>query len=307
MNGGSFLEGNLFFEKINYRNIYAHKDWDGVIGGGLILRVFELPITFLNRVSEATESIIVEVPFSPEAYIEKCLIIDHHDCKKSYLRSLHFGNHVLCDESYSSVASLITDLFDLDAPGEILSALDYIEEGKIYNDTLAYKMFISFVSNIVSFPFIELTNYVKLGKWNRVISWVENKYLSKEAKLVIRMSKRKLKHSVEIIKDVELITYNTNDALDIGAARLALIDLEKKVKIGVILGLDDVYVRYGIIATLRKKINLVPLFKELSQLSWQIGGRSNVGGFQITHRITLNQAIDILRQALIRREKEINL
>jgi len=301
------LKNNLFLEKINYEKVYAHKDWDGVIGGGLILRIFDLPITFLNRVDEATETIIVEVPFSPDAYIEKCLIIDHHDCKKSHLRSFHFGNHVLCDETYGSVASMIIDLFDLDAPEEILDALEYIEMGDIHSDELAYKMFISFASSITSFPFTELANYVKLGNWDRVISWIESKSSSKEAELVLEMSKRKLKESVEIIKDVELITYDTHDALDIGAARLALLDLERRAKIGIMIGLDDIYARYGIIATLKKKINLIPLFKELSQLSWQAGGRSNVGGFQITYKITLDQAIDVLRQTLIRKEKEINL
>ncbi len=301
------MNNNLFLEKINYREILAHKDWDGLIGGGLIQRIFDLPIIFLNRVNEATAKIIIEVPFALDAYIEKCLIIDHHDCKRAPLKSLHFGNHVLCDEEYGSVASMIVDFFDLDAPDEILDALDHIERGDIDSNELAYRMFISFASSIGSFPYEDLVKEVRVGRWERIINWVNKKASSKEAELVKGLSERKLNNVIEIMRNVKLITYNTQDPLDIGAARLALLTLEKQAKIGVMLGLDDIYARFGIIATMKKKINLIPLLDELSKLSWQSGGRSNVGGFQITYNITLNQAINALREAILKRKREINL
>ncbi len=301
------MHNNFFLEKIDYEKIYAHRDWDGVIGSGLLLRVFDLPISFLNRVDEAVKSVIVEVPFSLDAYVEKCLVIDHHDCKREPLKSLHFGNHVICDENYSSVASLIVDYFDLDTPEEILDALDLIEMGEIDRDDLAYKMFISFVSDMNNFPYMDFARAVKMGDWDRIIRWVDNKSSSKDAELVVLISKNKLKNRKELIDGVQLITYNVRDKLDVGAARLALLELEKTAKIGIIIGVDDIYARYGVIATKKKKINLIQLFHELNRMSWKAGGRSRVGGFQIPYELTLDQAISMLKEAFLGKRKEINL
>jgi len=291
------LHNDYYIEKVEYEKIYAHKDWDGVIGGGLILRIFDLPIYFLNRVEEAKRTIIIEVPLSLEALIEESLIIDHHDCKKGPLGEAHFGNFVICDEKYKSVAALITDYFDLDVPDSILTALEKIESGEIDEETLSHKMFLAYVSNLATFPYEKIAKLVKIGHWKKIIEWVEKKSVSREAELVQKLAQVKVKNAETLFDRVKIIRYKLDDPFDIGAARLALLQIQKEAKIGIILGCKGIYAYCGIIAT-RKKINLLNVFKDLSKMDWKAGGRSDVGGFKIPYNLQVDQAVDILRRVL---------
>lgn len=292
------MNNSFLIEKIEYTQIFAHKDWDGVIGGGLILRIFNLPIKFLSQVKEAKNTIIIEVPLSFDSYLKDCLVIDHHDCKKGPLGQAHFGNIVICDDKYKSVVSLIADYFELMAPENIIQALNDIESGDIDKSPLAEKMFLSYVSSISDFPYDEIANLVKMGQWDKILKWVETKSASKEAKVIKQIAQTKIKNAETLIDKVKIIEYNTEDSFDIGAARLALVQLQKQAKIGIILGKKGIYAECGIIATRRKKINLLNLFKELQKADWKAGGRTIVGGFKIPYRIEISQAKQILQQAI---------
>jgi len=291
---------STFLQKIEYKQIYAHKDWDGVISGGLILRIFEAPISFLNRLEKAYQSIIIEVPLSMEADIEKSLIIDHHDCKKGPLRDAHFGNIVICDESYGSVASLIYDYFELDIPENILDALDDVEAGLIEENELAEKMFIAFVSSIDKFPYNNIAELVRMGKWQKILDWINQRASSKEAELVKKLAKIKAEKAEILTDRIYLIKYKADDPLEVGAARLALIHIQTHAKIGIILGTKGIYASCGILATKKKRVNLYHIFKELNLLGWNASGRSDVGGFKIGYDIHVNQAIELLRRIFSR-------
>ena len=292
------MSNHIFIEKIEYEKIYAHKDWDGVIGGGLILRIFDIPIFFLNRVKEAKRAIIIETPFSLEAFIEESLIIDHHDCRRGPLTEVRFGNIVICDETYESVTSLIADFFDLDIPDNILFALEDIESGRISENPLAEKMFLAYVSDLANFPYENIAKSVKNGDWKKILNWIERKSASKETKVVKQIAKIKVKNAEVLVDKVFLIKYNAEDPFEAGAARLALIQLQKNVKIGITLGYKGIYAFCGMIATKHKKINLYKLFKELSRANWDAGGRSDVGGFQIPYKLQIDQAVEILRETV---------
>ncbi len=288
---------HFILEKIDYEKIIAHKDWDGVFGGGLILRLFNIPIIFSHRLNQARKSIIIEVPISFDAILEENLIIDHHDCKKSLLREIGLGNMIICDENYDSVASLIADLFDLEAPNELLDALECIERGEIEDFDLAKDMFIAYVASLDGFPYRTIAQYVKNKEWNKIITWIKKRSQSKEAELIKKIGKLKAKSAETLIDRVLLIKYKANDPIEAGAARLALMEIQKVANIGVALAYEGVYALRGMIAT-RKKYNLYRVFSELIKADWDAGGRSNVGGFRIPYQLPVNQAEEILRRAL---------
>jgi len=290
-------EDSFTISRISYQKIFSHKDLDGLFGGGLILRIYEAPIAFVSRITSAQRAIIIEVPLSSTSMLDQCLIIDHHHCRNPFLVSARVGNYVICDEGYASVTSLISDYFDLDVPDEILDAIDAIEEGIIEENELSNTLFVGFVTSIGKIPFNKIAQDIKNGDWDKIIKWFEKRAKSKDADMVKRLAKTKTENADILIDKVRLVLYKAQDPIEAGAARLALIMLQREANVGVILAHENQFAKKGMIATRKKRINLLRVIQYLEETGWMAGGRRDVGGFKIPEGVTVTQAIEHLRRA----------
>jgi len=298
----SFFEkenSTINLSRISYQKIYAHKDLDGLFGGGLLLRIYEVPIKFLSRILSARNSIIVEVPLSSMSMIENCIIIDHHYCKNPLLLNVRFSNYIICDESYPSVTSLIADYFELEIPEEILSAINDIEKGIVEEGSLSGILYIGYIATMNRMPFQKIAQDIKSGNWERIIRWFEKRANSKDAELVKQLAKIKAENANILINRVRIILYKATDSIEVGAARLALIKIQEENDAGVILGYEGQFAKKGMMATKRRKIDLLKVLMYLEENGWSAGGRRDVGGFKIPEGTTVNQAIEYLRRAFL--------
>ncbi|MHA1664816.1 MAG: hypothetical protein ACTSVW_03185 [Candidatus Njordarchaeales archaeon] len=286
---------NFFTTK--YQIILSHRDWDGLFGGALISRIFELPVKFHNRIDAAEAAIIVEVPISRSSVIESSLIIDHHNCKKSEFYALRYGNMFICDEKYPSVTQLISDIFNEDLPSEFQEAINYLEQGEINKSQLANDMFFAYISNLEKFPFNMLLKAIRDGNWKFLHSWIIEKTNKLDKKRILTVKDALLKDVKLISRDVALIKYRKDNPLENGASKLALLELQDEYKVVIALALKNGYVEIGTIAT-KKNINLNPVFTYLENIGIDAGGRRTVGGFRFRHNISLEQVISILKEAM---------
>lgn len=159
------MKKNEFMEQINYEGIIATRNWDGVVGAGLLSRVFgELDVEFKNQINSAYRKIIVKTNLIGYIEVNSCLVIvEDRDTPSFFL----FGNTLLDGSDYPTASAFIAEIFDLNVPKAILTSLKELNQGHIWNTPLSRFMTIHFLSNIENLEFKSVFNLVRDGEWEK--------------------------------------------------------------------------------------------------------------------------------------------
>ncbi|MGQ4892520.1 MAG: hypothetical protein ACP6IP_08540 [Candidatus Njordarchaeia archaeon] len=286
-------------EKNRYRGIIAHRDLDGAIAAGLISKLFPLEIEFLREVTNAEDMILLETPLGLGGKIKGCLIIDHHMCHELMG---YMGNVIICDESYPSLVSLVSNFFGLSIDNKLRKIIDDIDSGNIMDSEASKKVFLAYLSNYQTFPFNKLVKLVKASDWDGVFDFFDKIYDEEKVKSIETMAAKKVNNSEKISENVILIVYDPEQDMDYAASRLASLILQDKGAIVITVAVKDGLVLYGTIAT-EKGINLKPIYKKFKKMGWRSGGRKNVGGFKVPHMVSLNEFKHIVSSVLFKNNK----
>jgi len=256
-----------------YRKIIAFKSWDGVISAGLFLRLFSLPVKFKKIIHFSRESIIIGVLFYIDADILGSLIIDRFDCKKPVIANIRLGNLIICEERYPSLTELISDVFNLEIDDELLNLVNKIEKSEL--DNKARKMLYSRIAYLDVFPYNEMALAISGNNSQVVWDWIEEKAESQRIAELLEKKEKILENSTEIFDGVRVMTFSVDDTLEVGAIELIIRELIGKEKLSFFVALKDERVKGFYVIS--KKLDLIKLMKNLMNLGFVCGGRSNFG------------------------------
>ncbi|MHA1615906.1 MAG: hypothetical protein ACTSX9_01170 [Candidatus Njordarchaeales archaeon] len=288
------------------KHIVSDGDWDGVVATALLIRYakkhgiesvveYPHPMDLKNKQFEN----VVAVEITPtKTWISNSIIIDHHEKVEG------FGNKWIFDENARSVAELVSKVTGERLSKEFMEAVSNIDQGFWDRDELTKTLFLAFQLDPGRFPRLEITYKLVNGDENWVIEWAKTK--SKKASDLISRAEKLISKAKNLIEGEDIVFFEYRVKIEDGPRRLALLKLETRHRIVVSLGTKDNTFVTGTIATFDNQLDLREIFHILRQLGYNAGGRKNVGGFQATRNVTVNEVIRDLKIAFkrwLRREQ----
>mgnify|MGYP000185601048 CR=1 FL=1 len=295
------IDLDLLLSKI--RRIVSDGDWDGILATSLLIKLARRyniePIISYPHPKELRSmklNDVVSIEITPtKTQITNSIIFDHHEKIEGY------GNIWIFDDKAPSVAALVSEVLGIPTDEEILDAVNAIDQGNWRQDILSQLLFKAYQIDPVSFPRLEITYKLAKDDFKSVIELCKAR--AKAFKNIERRA-NELKKGIKVLFSSPSVVYFTyNVGRDEGARRLALLDLEEEFDIVIALGVENENFVTGTIATKRRGINLMPIFRDLRNMGYNAGGRRNVGGFQTIKKDVklervLNDLIKILEKDL---------
>ncbi|MEM3593177.1 MAG: DHHA1 domain-containing protein [Candidatus Jordarchaeaceae archaeon] len=275
--------------------IVAHGDWDGVVGAGLLSRIYDLPIEFPLDLQDLTIENAACVEITPDrvAGLKNSLIIDHHGIQPRHGTDKQ-GNQWVLEPEYDSVSSLIADHWKLDFPEEWRNALEEVDTANL-KSKLGQTLWKAYRVDAKGFPRQQVAEMVKNGNWKKLQEWAETQQAA--YRKVEEKTKELLEKSANLTPDTVYFTFQFNDRWERGASKDAMLILEEKNPIVVAIGMNEQMVKSGTIAT-NKNIDLTRIYQYLRKVGYSSGGHKTVGGFQALESKTLEQALQDLKKAI---------
>ncbi|MFB0562392.1 MAG: DHHA1 domain-containing protein [Candidatus Lokiarchaeia archaeon] len=281
--------------KIDVYKIVAHGDWDGVVGAGLLSRIYNLPLEFPLELPELTieNAVCIEITPGRVKSLLNSLIIDHHGSQPRQDTDEQ-GNQWILEPEYKAVSSLIADHWKLELPMEWRTAVEEVDTATLKTKlgTLIWK---AFRVDAHGFPRKKVAEMVKKGNWKQLQEWAENRQT--EYQKVDEKTKELIEKSKNLTPEVIYFTFRFNDRWERGASKDAMLKLEEKTRIVIAIGVVEKGVKSGTIAT-KKNIDLTKIYQHLRNQGYTSGGHKTVGGFQALKNKTLKQTLEDLRNSI---------
>jgi len=274
--------------------IVAHGDWDGVVGAGLLSRVFDVPLEFPLELADLNieNAACIEITPGRVKSMRSSMIVDHHGTQ-SFHGPDEEGNVWILKPEYKAVSSLIADYWRLDFPEEWRTAVEEVDTAKL-NSQLAIMLWKAYRIDPQGFPRHQVAEMVKKGKWEGIKKWVEEQMTGYEK--VEEKAKELLERSKNLTPESVYFTFNFNDRWERGASKDAMLTLEEKTPIVISIGIEEGRAKGGTIAT--KSLDLTKIYQHLRNKGYSSGGHKTVGGFQTLKNKTLEQVLEDLKDAI---------
>lgn len=243
--------------EVTYDGIIATREWDGVIGAGLLSRVFGgLEVDFKNEIRSAKQKILLNVSLIGYVELDSCLIITG---KREIPTFFLFGNMIFDGSDYSVISAFVSDIFDLYIPKEVLTALKELENGYTEKLKLSKAMFFSFLADAPHGQFTPVFEMVKEENWGEFKGYFETR-----AEQALQLTEKpphqkKIGRETVLQGEGELIYYPVAAGAPLkNKVNLLAIKLQKKKKTAFILEQEDGRVSHSTIVT-AKDLDLTPL------------------------------------------------
>jgi nanoRNase/pAp phosphatase (c-di-AMP/oligoRNAs hydrolase) len=275
--------------------IVAHGDWDGVVGAGLLSRVFGVPLEFPLELADLNieNAACIEITPTRVKTMRNSLIIDHHGTETRQGID-KMGNEWILKPDYRAVSSLISDHFKLEFPQEWRTAVEEVDTATL-NSKLGNIIWRAYRIDPQGFPRQQVAEMVRKGNWRELREWAEK--VSSEYQKIEEKTKELLDRSEKLTPEAVYFIFNFGDRWERGASKEAMLTLEEKNPIVISVGMEEKRVKGGTIAT-KKNLDLTKIYQHLKNKGYSSGGHKTVGGFQTLENKTLEQVLEDLRDAI---------
>ncbi|MEX2723799.1 MAG: hypothetical protein Q6367_007895, partial [Candidatus Freyarchaeota archaeon] len=201
--------------------IVAHGDWDGVVGAGLLSRIYNVPLEFPTELKDLTieNAACIEITPGRVKSLKNSLIVDHHETKPQQ-ESDKNGNEWILEPRYRAVASLIADHFKLEYPQEWRTAVEEVDTAKL-NSELATALWRAYRADPQGFPRQEVAEMVRKGEWEQLGKWAREK--QEEYLKVGEKAKELIQRSEKLAPEAVYFTFQFNDRWERGASKEAML------------------------------------------------------------------------------------
>ncbi|MBS7249229.1 MAG: hypothetical protein KIH08_01350 [Candidatus Freyarchaeota archaeon] len=279
----------------NILRIVAHGDWDGVIGAGLLSRVYDVPLEFPLELADLIieDAACIEITPGRVSSIRNSIIIDHH-ATEAHPYVDEKGNVWILKPEYRAVSTLIADHWQLEFPSEWRTAVEEVDTANL-NSPLSKTLWRAYRVDAKGFPRQKVAEMVRKGEWEQLGKWAYEK--QEEYRNVEEKTKELLSRSTKLTSESVYFTFSFNDRWERGASKEAMLLLEEKNPIVVAIAVEEKGVKGGTIAS-RRNVDLTKAYEHLRKKGYTSGGHRNVGGFQALEPKTLEQALRDLKSAL---------
>jgi nanoRNase/pAp phosphatase (c-di-AMP/oligoRNAs hydrolase) len=288
--------------KPNILKIVAHGDWDGVVGAGLLSRIYDLPIEFPIELQDLIieNAACIEIIPDRVTSLRNSLIIDHHGTQ---LRQGidEQNNQWILEPEYKAVSSLIADHWQLEFPEEWRNAVEEVDTANLKSE-LSQTIWKAYRVDAKSFPRQQVAEMVKKGNWKQLQEWAEKQQT--EYRKVEEKTKELLEKSEKLTPEAVYFAFQFNDRWERGASKDTMLILEEKIPLVIAIGMNEQTVKSGTIAT-NKNIDLTKIYQYLRKQGYNSGGHKTVGGFQAIKNKTLEQTLQDLRNAIKQIQNEL--
>nr|MDO8080289.1 DHH family phosphoesterase [Candidatus Freyarchaeota archaeon] len=288
--------------KPEINRIVAHWDWDGVVGAGLLSRIYDLPLEFPTDLKDLTieNAACIEITPGRVKSLRNSLIVDHHGTQPRQGPDKQ-GNEWILEPEYKAVSSLIADYWQLEFPEEWRTAVEEVDTANL-NSELAATLWRAYRTDTQGFPHQQVAEMVKKGNWKEIQEWAEKQQA--EYQKVQEKAKELVEKSQKLTADTAYFTYKSDDRWERGASKDAILMLKEKASIAVSIGMEKQTVKKGTIAT-NKNIDLTKIDEHLNSQEYKSGGHEAIVGFQPLKDKTLEQTLKDLENALKQLQKRI--
>jgi hypothetical protein len=291
-------------------------DIDGILGASLVsMKLYELgcydnvesisyptPGSLVNTI--IPRSVLIELPPS-RGYIvgAEALIFDHHEF--TGVKLVGRGGEVfasyLIETIYPSVSSMILEILGVEVPKEldpILRAADLIDSGKSREDEWAWTLHRAYLFHIEDQQMRkDLYRWIMNKEIDSILRWAE------EGAKGYEKSREKIPEIIRrtwIASGLAISWIDPRSKEEKTAMREAMLELEKKHEIVLILEVEENLVRRIHIGSINKHVKPIidKILEDLRRrkITASGGGRTNVGGIQIPAGIELRELMEIIEK-----------
>jgi len=301
----------LNFARENGINIVSDGDLDGIFASGLLLRGLNLcgleagldavsfphPRSLLGMRVEG--SFLIELPPSKGLnYSGSNLLVDHHGGVSGILLYREEKVETYLKIDGKSVAEIVVKALRLELSSEALLLIDAV--GKIdqavYDSKLVEDLHKAYRLEISSPGMrVKVSGWVYNGSWRKIMEWASK--AGEKWSLVEEKEKRLYEGRISLCDGIVYFTYDGFDPLEQAAMRGAMFRLEDEYKVVVAVRIENGRPVSASIGT-KGSVDLQPLFSKLESIGLSAGGRTNIGGVQISD-LSLEGFMEMLRKALL--------
>jgi len=281
--------------KLNILRIVAHGDWDGVVGAGLLSRVYNVPLEFPLELADLTveNAVCIEITPGRVKELRNSLVVDHHGTT-ARLGVDENGNQWILQPEHKAVSSLIADHWQLEFPEEWRKAVEEVDTATL-TSKLSQTLWKAYRVDAQNFPRQWVAEKVRRGSWEEIRRWAEEQQA--EYQKVEEKAEELVAKSRNLTPESVYFTFQFNDKWERGASKNAMLTLEEKAPIDVAIGMDKQRVKSGTIAT-KRNLDLSKIYQHLRGEGYSSGGHKTVGGFQALTNKTLKQTLKDLKKAI---------